>query len=77
MVGIGRAASRTVEPCPAVGTFRAGIDIAEFKGIPQLQVRDAAPDVPHFVFGIIDKLMAGIEIARSCHSQIFCPGAAA
>ena len=76
VIGIGRAAAGAVESGPAVFTLGARIDIAEFKGIPQLCVRNPVPDIAHLIFGIVYKLVAGIEITRGSHSQVFRPGTA-
>ena len=70
MVGIGGAAARTVEFCPAVRTFGTGVYIAEFERVAEFCVGDSLPDIAHFVLGIIDKLMAGIQITGRCYSEI-------
>ena len=58
--GVGRAAARAVQACPAILAVGAGIDVAQLELVAQGGVGHAVPDVAQLVRRVADKLVAGV-----------------
>ena len=63
VIGIRCASARAVQLCPAFCTLRTGVHITELERIPKLRVGNTLPDISHPELGIIDKLVAGIQVS--------------
>ena len=77
MVSVRRAAAGAVEPCPAVITLPAGIDVALAELLLHVGIGHAVPDIAHPVGLVADELMTGIELALRRDGEVFRTGAAA
>ena len=75
--GVGGAAARAVQACPAILAVGAGVHVAQLEFIPQFGVGNAVPDIAQLVIRVADKLMSGVQVAPGGNGHIFGAGTTA
>ena len=60
VIGIRGTTARAIQPCPAIGTFGFGIDIAAFEFVAHGGICYAVKHITHEIIFISDKLMTRI-----------------